>query len=210
MKEVLRYLCNTYSRLTDDAMGFILHNTDEQVLQRGEILMKAGQICDAVWFIKKGLLRAYQEDPEDPTKIFSNWFMTDNDIATSVVSFFWSQPSAETIVAEEPTVVYRMSKNDLFAGTARFHSLCQLTMTIIVNYYAQTRIVETFLRMKRPEYIHRYMLAEHSELLLRLHEDVKASFLGISTTKYRQIKGGKSDKNKETEKEKKAKKKNGK
>jgi CRP-like cAMP-binding protein len=202
MKEVLRYLCNTYSKLTDDAMGFILHNTDEQVLQRGEILMKAGQICDAVWFVKKGLLRAYQEDPEDPTKIFSNWFMTENDTATSVVSFFLGLPSVETIVAEEPTVVYRMSKKDLFAGTARFHSLSQLTMIIIINYYVQTRITETFLRMKRPEYIHQHMLAECPELLLRLHEDVKASYLGISTTKYRQIKGGKGNSKKAESKKK--------
>ena len=61
MKEILRFLCENYWQLTNDAKHFILENTDEIRVAAGEVLLKPGEPCNYVWFIKSGLLRAYQE-----------------------------------------------------------------------------------------------------------------------------------------------------
>ena len=108
---------------------------------------------------KKGLLAAYQmEDPGDPTKNYCNWFMKENDIATSVLSFFLEWPSEEKIVAMEDTILFRMSKKDLFAGIQRYPGMAFLTLLIIIKYYCESTINETFLRMKHPELIFQHML----------------------------------------------------
>ncbi|HTR29652.1 MAG TPA: cyclic nucleotide-binding domain-containing protein [Puia sp.] len=116
MKEILLYLSQTYWKLDKPAMTFILEKCDERPVKKGETLLKEGNICKSVWFVKRGLLRAYQSQPSTPDKIVSNWFMTENEVATSVISFFNECRSAETIVADENGVVFEMSKGDLFAG----------------------------------------------------------------------------------------------
>ncbi|HEV2353893.1 MAG TPA: Crp/Fnr family transcriptional regulator [Puia sp.] len=195
MKEILHYLNTTYWKLTDDAMGYILQHCDEQTFKAGAVLQHSGKVCEYVWFVKMGLLRAYQDhyDKDRGTmKTYNNWFMKENDIATSVVSFFRMVPSEETIEAVEDAVVYRMSRSDLFTGAARFHTMALLTLMIVIKYYCETRIVETFLRMKDAEQMHQYLLSECDDLMGRLEERHKYSFLGISDTKYRGVKSGKS------------------
>lgn len=171
-------------------MTYVLQKCDELSIPEGEVLSEEGKVCRHVWFIKKGMLRAYQHNPVD-NREFTNWFMKGGDIATSVISFFSELPSAEEIVAMEDLVVFRMSKKDLFAGIERFPSMAILTLLIVIKYYCDTRFNETYLRMKEPQFIHQRMLAEKHEVLqLALQEDV-ATFLGVTEPTYRLIKSGK-------------------
>ena len=191
MKEILNYLSQTYWKLTEEVMTYVLQHCDELTIPEGEIVAEEGKVCRYVWFIKKGLLGAFQDDPLDPTKNFTNWFMKDGDIATSVLSFFQELPSKERIVAIEDTVVFRMSKKDLFAGIERFPCMSMLTMLIIIKYYCECKFNETYLRMKQPQFIHQRMLAGNHEVLQRALQADIASFLGVSEPVYRDIKSGK-------------------
>jgi CRP-like cAMP-binding protein len=191
MKEILNYLSQTYWKLTEEVMTYVLQHCDELTIPEGEIVAEEGKVCRYVWFIKKGLLGAFQDDPLDPTKNFTNWFMKDGDIATSVLSFFQELPSKERIVAIEDTVVFRMSKKDLFAGIERFPCMSMLTMLIIIKYYCDCKFNETYLRMKQPQFIHQRMLAGNHEVLQRALQADIASFLGVSEPVYRDIKSGK-------------------
>src|ERR1700730_6402330 len=131
MKEILIYLSQTYWKLDKPAITYILENCNERSIRKGEVLLKEGEICKHVWFVKKGLLRAYQSKPSSPDKIFSNWFMKENDVATSVISFFLECKSEEEIIAEEETVVFEMSKIDLIAGIKERHCIAILTLFIV-------------------------------------------------------------------------------
>jgi CRP-like cAMP-binding protein len=188
MREILNFLGKKYFEINGEARLFITDHTENRAVNAGEILLKAGEICDQVWFIKKGLLRAYQEDPKDPLKIYNNWFMKENDIATSVISFFEGQPSGETIEAREDTIVYGMSKKDLFAGLAKHSTLAMLTLQVIVGYYCQARRMETYLRMNSIDKIHQYWLTHHPDLLQRLPNKELAAFAGVSEPTYNKYK----------------------
>jgi len=191
MKEILIYLSQTYWNLTEEVMTYVLKNCDELTIPKGEIVSQEGKVCGHVWFIKEGLLAAYQEDPGDPTKQYCNWFMKENDIATSVLSFFLELRSEEKIVALEDTVVFRMSKKHLFAGLQRYPGMSMLTTLIIIKYYCESTLNETFLRMKHPELIFQHLLTTNHEVLQRALQGDIASFLGVSEPVYRKIKSGK-------------------
>ena len=199
MKEILLYLSQTYWKLDKSAMTFILEKCDERPVIKGEVLLREGEICKHVWFVKKGLLRAYQSQPSSPDKIVSNWFMTENEVATSVISFFNDCKSDETIVADENGVVFEMSKNDLFAGIVQHPCMAILTLHIVIKYYCQTRLNETFLRMKEPQLIFQGMMANCPELLHRPLQKHLASYLGVSGPVFREIKSGKYKPGKEKE-----------
>jgi CRP-like cAMP-binding protein len=191
MREILNYLSKKFSKLTDKSRTYVLDHCDELSYRKGEILLKEGDVCCHIWFIKQGYLRAYQSDPSSPDKESTNWFMVENDVATSVYSYFKEVPSEETIVAEEDTVVFRMSQEDMFAGIKKYHDLAILTLMIVVDYYCTTRLLESFLRMKAPQFIYKWILKTCSTLLVRALQAHLASFLGVSEPTYREIKSGK-------------------
>jgi CRP-like cAMP-binding protein len=190
MREILTYLGKQYSEIDDKARLYITDHTEKKSFNAGGILLKKGAMCHHVWFIETGLLLACEEDPENPLKVYNNWFMKENDIATSVVSFFMDQRSEETIKAWEDTTVYAMSKNDLFAGLAKHPSLTMLTLKITVGYYCQSRLMEKFLRMRSIKKIHKFLLDHHPDLLQRLTNKELAAFAGVSEPTYNKHKYG--------------------
>jgi CRP-like cAMP-binding protein len=194
MKEILHYLSQTYWKLTEEAMQYILQKCDETTKKKGEVLLEEGKICKHVWFIKKGLLQARQLSPSDDdktAKLYTHWFMKEGDIATSVNSFFEELTSDEEIVAAEDSVVFQMSRKDLFAGFERYPGLAILTLLIVVKYYCGSKFNEKHLRMKAPQFIYQRMLAECPDILQRALQGDIATFLGVSEPVYREIKSSK-------------------
>jgi signal-transduction protein with cAMP-binding, CBS, and nucleotidyltransferase domain len=200
MKEILNYLSQTYWKLTEEVMTYVLQKCDELSISEGEVISEEGKVCRHVWFIKKGLLAAFQQDPGDPIKKHCNWFMKESDIATSVLSFFLELPSEEKIVAQEDTIVFRMSKKDLFAGMERFPSMSMLTTLIIIKYYCECKFNETYLRMKQPQFIFQHLLSGNNEVLQRALQADIATYLGVSEPVYRDIKSGKYKQKQDKEK----------
>ncbi|HET6255892.1 MAG TPA: Crp/Fnr family transcriptional regulator [Puia sp.] len=191
MKEILNYLSQTYWKITEEVMNYVLQKCDEITLHKGEILLQEGKVCHYVWFIKKGLLRAYRANPNEPDKLFTSWFMKEGDIATSVNSFFRELPSEDAIAVVEDTVAFRMSRKDLFSGMERFSSMGMLTTLIIIKYYCDADIIQGFLRMKEPGLLFQHLLDENHEILQRALQEDLASFLGVTEPTFRKIKSGK-------------------
>jgi len=197
MKEILAYLSLTYGKLNASEREFVLQNCDEMTIPKGDTLLKEGEFCEYIWFVKKGMLVAFQTEPEkiDGRGVCTdqlNWIMTGNDCATSVLSFFFNLRSLERIVAHEETVVFRMSKKALFEGIERFHQLSLLTMRVILKYYGDTRFNETYLRMKRPEFIYQRLLESENAITQRVPDSMLMTFLGVTRPTLIKIKGSKN------------------
>ena len=63
-------------------------------LPKKTLLLREGKVCDRVYFIEKGLVRAfYHTDGQDTT----DWFMQEGDLIISVYSFFLQLSSFENI-----------------------------------------------------------------------------------------------------------------
>lgn len=186
MREILEYLIANFGNLGDADQLFVLKHCKKRVLKAGDVLLKVGDICGHVWFVEKGMLAAIQTEPEKPEdldyecKDFMNWGMVENDVATGVPSFFKQRPSLEKIVALEESIVWEMSREDLFEGIRTYHGLNFVTMMVILKYYDDTRFYETCLRMKRPELIFQYLRDCDSPLKSRLTDKMLMSFLGVT------------------------------
>jgi hypothetical protein len=194
MKEVYAYL-NSVSPLSKAAWKFLETHLVNMKLKKGEVLLRPGEICAMLWFVGDGLLRSYEHyDRKD----YCNWFMVKDDIATSVVSFFEEVPAEETVEAMEDSVVYGISRSDLFAGLTRHRSLLMLTFLLTVKYYCQTRKMESALRKKGSAQLYDFLLKHNPELVGYLDNKYLATFMGIGETSLYHIKlekkNGKSDK----------------
>jgi hypothetical protein len=72
-------------------------------------LVESGKICSKVFFIKTGLVRRFFKNDGQEVTI---WLYCNNQMATSMPSFFEQKPAYEYLQACEDTVTYSLLFHD--------------------------------------------------------------------------------------------------
>jgi len=187
MRKVLDFL-GKFCELDEGTVNWLHHNAERIECKKNIKLLDEGQICEHVWFIEKGLLRAYEKLPKG--KESCNWFMKENDIATAVSSFFTATPSRDVVEADEDCVLWRVSRKELFEGFLNHPRLTILTLLMVVRYYCQVYKWASFLR-KGPQgqdEMFADLVQNDPQLLQRVTKKDMVSFMGITEPTYDKIK----------------------
>lgn len=145
---------------------------------RREVLLREGERCDRLWFIRRGLLRCYftNDGGKRLTVMFAfpEWWLTDMNC------FINGLPSNTTIEALEDTDCWSLSREDydrLFAAVPKFERYFRLLMQ---NAYIreQVRVQEAISLPAAERY--RRLTSRYPELEQRVSQKHLASYLGIS------------------------------
>jgi CRP-like cAMP-binding protein len=185
IKQVLDFL-EKFCALDEGTVNW-LHNNAERIECKKNIkLLDEGQICEHVWFIEKGMLRAYEKLPKG--KESCNWFMTENDIATAVSSFFTGTPSRDVVETDEDCVLWRVSRKTLFEGFLNHPRLTILTLLMVVRYYCQVYKWASYLRKGAQGEMYADLVQNDPQLLQRVTKKDMVSFMGITEPTYDTIK----------------------
>lgn len=94
-----------------EASGQQLQQVIEEInLPKGHILFEADKIGRSVYFIKKGIVRAYlyQHDTE-----VTFWFGREGDTVISMKNYVENKPGYENIELLEDCILYRIKNSDL-------------------------------------------------------------------------------------------------
>ena len=161
----------------------------EKEIAKKELLLRAGHICQHIYFIQKGLLRCfyYRNDVE-----ISSWFMREGDVMVSVESFFHQKTSYESIQALEDCELYYISYKELQDIYRRFPEFNFIARVLTEKYYCLSEQRLYSIRMMRATERYEYLLEQHPELLLRVPAKYIASYLGITPEMLSKIKTGKN------------------
>lgn len=148
-------------------------------VNKGEFIIEAGDICDKLYYIEKGLVRIYRLEGE---KEITTWFTKEGDFVTIVNSFHFGQPSKEYFEAIEDSVIYYINKKsylylvELSTNFAKF-SIHEL-FNNLCEYQNQCEYLRTLSAPNRLKYIEK----EYPYLLKRVKNKYLSSFLNIETT----------------------------
>src|ERR1700742_969431 len=98
MEEVVQFLQEIYP-LPDALVKQLFAIMKIRRLEWKEILLREGDICKNIYFIRKGLIRCYYlvQDKE-----VNAWFLKEGDTIVAVDSFYDQTPTKEYIQALEP------------------------------------------------------------------------------------------------------------
>ena len=141
-----------------------------------DIIERAGRVSDRIYFIKRGLIRAYTDwNDKRPTA----WFMQENDVAISIKSFLKRTVSDEYIEALEKTEVYYITHDELQGLYATYPEFVVLGLLITNHYHARNAEV---IKLKDREPKDRYLFFQHEYpgLVTRLPANMIASYLNIT------------------------------
>ena len=161
-----------------EASGQKLQQVVEEVtLPKGHILFEAGKIGRSVYFIKKGIVRAYlyQHDTE-----VTFWFGREGDTIISMKNYVENKPGYENIELLEDCILYRIKNNELqklFADDIH-----------IANWgrrFAETELIKVEERLISRQFSmaaerYQYLITHNPDLIQRVQLCHIASYLGIT------------------------------
>lgn len=179
-------IVNNISPLSERALSLLSQTVETVTYKKGDVVIRAGRCEDYMYFIKKGLVRAYfPADDKDVTF----WIGQEGAVLISMESYVLGKPGYETIDCIEDVTLYRIAKKHI-------EHLYE-TDVEIANWgrkFAELEIIraeKVLIPMLFTTASERYeeFMKRHPDLLNRMSLELIASYLGITPVSLSRIRG---------------------
>ena len=146
-------------------------------LPRKKLLLKIGSVCNHVYFIRKGAIRAFMKDGN---KEITTWITVENELVTSIAGLNIQQPSKEFIQALEPSELLVMSYDDL-EMLYRLHPEFNIIIRkLLQRYYHDAENRAFICRIPKADQRYRHFVETQPHLANRIPLRYIASYLGLA------------------------------
>ncbi len=166
-----------FYEINDATTEFFIKNTYPLSLKKGEILHKEGIVCNHIYFITTGAIRGFVKD-DKKEKI--TWISVENEMVTSIYSYYMQRPSVENMDALEDCTLLSMSHESLQQLYLLEPSTNILVRKILEKYYADAEMRALTSRFSNAETKYEFFLTMYGHLANRIPQKHIASFLGIN------------------------------
>lgn len=185
MEELLHYLSSIYP-LSPECLAYLRRIIRDCRVKKDESLLHAGEVCENIYFIRKGILRCYYLKKGVEV---TDWFFWEGDTVVAIDSFYDQTPSEAYIEALEESELYYISYHDLnylFDHFLEFNFVGRvLTNKYLRVWHRQARN----LRMLTAEEKYIFLLERQPEAVLRVPVKVLASFLDMAPETISRMRG---------------------
>lgn len=176
-RDFLSVSVSRYVKLSDEEFSQFWGILRFRTLEKGEVIVRSGEICSIVAFICRGLLRYYYlKDGQEHV----GHFALEGEFLSAYSSFITGAPSLQIVDALEPTEILSFTKADLdllFTRSAAFERFGRkIAEEIIVGSQRRTA---SFLFDSASERYER-LVAARPRLLSRVPQYLLASYIGIT------------------------------
>lgn len=132
--------------------------------RKGEIVLKAGEVCKAMLFIEKGLLRQfYYKYDKDLTEHIGY----ENGMIICIESYFKQEPTRLMVETLEPSVVWELPKAQIEELASKYDDIEQLYRKFIEHSLIESQIKADVLRFEPAHERYNKLLRLHPEILKR-------------------------------------------
>lgn len=176
-RDVARELARRYSTMTHDELDVLESILVPMKFQKGEIILKEGDVCDRIYWVAKGLVRQfYYKNGKELTE----YMTTENNIVMSIESLFKEEPSRQQIQALEPTILYGLPKNHLEREAVRNVNIQMLYRKILEESLIISQIHADMLRFESAQERYAKLVKRSPQLVLRAPLVYIASYLQMT------------------------------
>ena len=167
---------NSITILSEDLQNQIKAYLAEETFNKKSILLKAGQVSQRIYYIKKGFIRAYYYKGNNE---FTSWFMGEGEIIVSVYSFFSRKPSFESIEVLEDCVLQSVNWDQLQSLYKNYPEFNQTGRIITEQYYIRSEERTISLQTLNAKQRYEKLLLDYPGILQKASLGQIASFLSI-------------------------------
>jgi CRP-like cAMP-binding protein len=179
-------LANSLFPLSEGANQFLLKNTYSRNIKKGKLLLKAGEVCTNMYFVRKGVLRGFVKDGE---RDITTWISADGELVSAISSFILQTPTNENIHAIEDCELIALSHSDLEIMYVKFPAFNTTVRKLTEIYYMHAEHRAYIARLKNADQKYQLFLKQYGHLSNRVPVKYIASFLGITLETLSRLRG---------------------
>jgi len=145
--------------------------------RKGKLLLKAGQVCEHIYFIKKGAVRGFIKEG---TKDITTWITAENEVVSSISALDMRAPALENMQAIENCELVALTYADFQDLYIKFPEFNILARKLLQKYYQDAEGRAFIVRLTKAENKYRLFITRYGHLANRIPLKYIASFLGIT------------------------------
>jgi len=176
-RDIARELARRYSTMTHDELDVLESILVPMKYQKGEVILKAGDICQNIYWVARGLVRQfyYKNDKE-----LTEYMAAENTIFMSIESLFKEQPSRQQIHALEPTILFALPKKSLEREAVKNVNIQMLYRKILEESLIISQVHADMLRFESAQERYAKLVKRQPQLVLRAPLVYIASYLQMT------------------------------
>ena len=176
-RDVARELARRYSTMTHDELDVLESILVPMKFQKGEFILKEGEVCTNIYWVVKGLIRQFYFKND---KELTEHMAIENTICMSIESLFKEQPSHLQIQAIEPTILFALPKSRLEHEAVRNTNIQMLYRKILEESLIMSQIKADMLRFEPAPERYAKLVKRSPQLVLRAPLVYIASYLQMT------------------------------
>ena len=163
--------------LSEGIRDYFKNHSFSSSFRKGKLLLKAGEICDHIYFIKKGAVRGFIKVG---AKDITTWITAENELVSSITSLDTRQPAQENMQAIENCELLALTYADVQDLYIKFPEFNIVARKLLQKYYQDAEGRAFIARLTNAEKKYRLFITKYGHLVNRIPLKYIASFLGIT------------------------------
>jgi CRP-like cAMP-binding protein len=174
MEQLLAYL-NQFYPMTPACMHYLRRVIRPKHIAKGEYLLRPDMVSRHIYFIVRGLVRTFYV-LDDGTEV-SSWFLKEQDLVVSVLSFYDQVPSFEYIQTLEPTEAFYISYEELNTAYHQYPEFNFIARVLELHYFKLLAWRLYAIQMQRADKRFEWLRDNHPEIIERVPQKYISSYI---------------------------------
>ena len=175
--KVKAYYTKLLPQISEDDWKMLSEKFTTQLLKKGDMIVRNGEVCRYVSFINKGLVRIYYIVDG---KEINTGFICENEYISEYTSFLTRQPAAQNLDVLEDTELINLTYNDMQL-LYKSNPVFEIFGRKIAEYlFILTSMQTTQLLILSPEARYKNLLTQQQHIIQRVPQYMIASYIGIT------------------------------
>jgi len=170
-------ILNYFHPLSEGTVKFFKEHAYAMFFNKGELLLEAGQVCEHIYFIKKGVVRGFIKEGK---KDITTWITAEGEMVSSILTFEGKGSAIENMQAIEDCEVLALTLVDLERLYDQHPEFNIVSRKLLQQYYSDAEGRAFIARLTNAETKYKQFLIRYSHFANRIPLTYIASFLGIT------------------------------
>ncbi len=170
-------ILNYFHPLSEGIVKFLKEHAYSVFFNKGELLLEAGQVCEHIYFIRKGVVRGFIREGK---KDITTWITAEGEMVSSILSFEVKGSAVENMQAIEDCEMLALTLVDLEKLYEQFPEFNIVSRKLLQQYYSDAEGRAFIARLTNAETKYKQFLTRYSHFANRIPLTYIASFLGIT------------------------------
>jgi CRP-like cAMP-binding protein len=163
--------------LSEGIKNYLRKHTYACSFRKGKLLLKAGEICEYIYFVQKGAVRGFIKEGK---KDITTWITAENEVVSSISALDVREPAFENMQAIENCELLALTYADFQDLYIKFPEFNIVARKVLQKYYQDAEGRAFIARLTNAENKYRLFITMYGHLANRIPLKYIASFLGIT------------------------------